>query len=576
MADALAATQESSSIRKWHSDYQGRELDFIGDVLGKKHGRTGKTKLWAFQRYVIESLLEYRRVAISSSRGSGKTHVLGLLIDAFLLTEPSRVIAIGPTMRQIRLGVLSEARKGLTDATRDLNLARNNATEIQVDERHWVVALPARDPDNMRGFHASPAVPGDPDDDHLSEEDLAWLEEQGEDESTRILIVIDEAAGVSADAFRVLRGMMNKPNVYVVMSANPTLGADDDHDYVRAFREGSQYHRIRVSSVPVEDFPAPSGIEYDRTFDRIPEYLVQRSEVEAALREYHASDPILIADWAGTFASGNADFRVVPRRVLEAAVATNGAKLRPLGPRIGVDIGTGHPDFCVASLFVDGEKRVDHKWAPHADDQEAQVSIANTIAALATQWGADVAGRGPGGSEWTGQPIPGERISIDDSGLVGVCDILASRGILVDRVNFARKMAGQWRDVVGTQRFANIRTELHWVARRLLQEGIAIIGRQFADSWNEATWTRFLRDFDSRGPIIKLEKKEDVIKRHGHSPDTFDADLLALRDTTAGYSVIQGGPRVQSAVQDAQNNGSQPIRAGRLRPTKLKGARKIR
>ena len=34
------------------------------------------------------------------------------------------------------------------------------------------------------------------------------------------------------------------------------------------------------------------------------------------------------------------------------------------------------------------------------------------------------------------------------------------------------------------------------------------------------------------GTLIKLEKKEDVIRRHGHSPDHFDADILAMRQTT--------------------------------------------
>ncbi len=34
----------------WFTDYQGRELEFIGDILGLRHARTGKTQLWAAQR----------------------------------------------------------------------------------------------------------------------------------------------------------------------------------------------------------------------------------------------------------------------------------------------------------------------------------------------------------------------------------------------------------------------------------------------------------------------------------------------------------------------------------------------
>lgn len=561
------------SIRKWHSDYKGRELHFIRDVLGRTHPRRpDKIALWKFQRAAIRALFKHRKLAISSSRSSGKTHFLGLLIDAFMFCEPSRVIVIGPSMRQIEKGAMSEARDGLANAKRELHVESSNAHEIKIDERHWALALPARDPDAMRGFHASPTVPSDPDADKLSEEDVAWLADQVSDESTRILLIFDEAPGIIAEAYRVMRGVMTKPNVFVVYSGNPTRGADEDHPYVKAFREGSSFHRIRVSALPAADFPPPSGIVYDEVFDHIPEYLVAKDEIDSALAEYDHADPILISDWAGTFPAGSTDFCVVPRTALEAAVGTRNGNLRPLGPRIGIDIGTGNPDMCVASLFVDGVKRVDHSWAPASDDREGQVSIASTIQALAVQWGEEVEGAHVGGSEWDGSPIPGGRISIDDSGLVGVCDILASRGVYVDRVNFAKRAAGQWRDIVGTQRFLNQRTEMHWVARRGLQEGVFVIPTKFRRSWDEATWTRFERTFDSKGALIKLEPKEKVQARHGRSPDTFDADILAMRAPDQGTMFGQTGGRV---LGRGRNGDGQPIRNGNLRPTRLNGGRRI-
>ena len=525
--------------------------------------------MWRFQRDLIRAVYRRRRVAVTSSRSTGKTHALGHLVAAFLFQEPSRVLVISPTMRQAQKGVLGEARAAIANATTELPLEVNNASEIRIDERHWCLALPSRDPDAMRGFHASPAVPGDPDADTMSEEDLAWLAEQGDDDSTRLLVVVDEAAGVSTEAFRVLDGMLTKPNVYFVMTGNPTLGADEDHEYVRAFRDGSHWHRIRVSSLDPDKFPAPSGVVYDSVYHPVPQYLVQSTDIEAALRQYDEDDPILLADWGGTFPSGSTDWNVVPRTALEAALGTKRQNLRPIGPRMGVDIGTGNPDMCVASLFVDGEKRQEHRFAPSTDDREGQITIATTILALAEKWGSEVEGTGPGNSTWDGSPIPGERISIDDSGLVGVCDILASRGCLVDRVNFARGASGQWRDLVGTQRCVNQRTEMHWVARRGLQEGVFVIPRQFTRSWSEATWTLYERSWDSKGPVLKLEPKEKVVKRHGHSPDTFDADILAMRLPARDSIIRQEGPPVLTP------HSGQPVRNGRLRPTKLKGGRRI-
>ncbi len=525
--------------------------------------------MWRFQRDLVRNVHRHRLVGVTSSRSTGKTHALGYLAAAFFFQEPSRVLVIAPTMRQAQKGVLGQMRTAIADAPTELALQVNNATEVRIDEERWCMALPSRDPDAMRGFHAAPSVPGDPDADVLSDDDLEWIAEQGDDDSTRLLVIVDEAAGVSHEAFRVLAGMLTKPNVYFVMTGNPTLGADEEHEYVKAFRDGSKWYRMRVSSVDPKRFPAPSGIVYDSVYHPVPHYLVQPTDIEAALDEYDRDDPILISDWAGTFPSGSTTWNVVPRTALEAAVGTNRRNLRPIGPRIGVDIGTGNPDMCVASLFVDGEKRQEHRFAPSSDDREGQITIATTILALAEKWGAEVEGRGPGNSTWDGSPIPGDRISIDDSGLVGVCDILASRGCLVDRVNFARGASGQWRDLVGTQRCVNQRTEMHWIARRGLQEGVFIIPRKFRQSWAEATWTTYARAWDSKGPVMKLEPKEKVVKRHGHSPDTFDADILAMRLPARDSIVRQEGPPVLTP------HSGQPVLNGRLRPTKLKGGRRI-
>ena len=554
------------------------ELVFCRDVLGNQHPSlkspsgvtTHEISMWQFSRHLVQAVMKYKRVAVTSSRSTSKTYTLGQLVAAFLYTQPSRVVIVAPSMRQVEKGVMGEAKAALSRATRDLKTSSTSAKEIKLDERHWALGLPSRDPDAMRGFHASPSIPSDPDADGMSEKDLAWIEKASSDDSVRMLIVIDEAPGVSSEAFRVLRGMLTKPNVYLVMTGNPFLGADEDHDFVRAFHESSSFHRMRVSSIPLEEAPAPVGIFYDEEWGHVPEYLVSKREIEIARGEYEFNDPIFQSDWCGTFPSGSTEFNVVPRSALEAAVSSEGRNLRPLGPRIGVDIGTGKPDMCVASLFVDGVKRTDYVWAPDADDQEGQVSIATTIQALSEKWGAECKGIGEGGSDWDGGVIEGPRVSIDDSGLVGVCDILASRGLYVDRVNFARGAAGQWRDLMGTQRFLNQRTEMHWAARRGLQEGVFVVPKKFTRTWNEATWTRFERTFDSKGPLIKLEPKEAVKKRNGgRSPDTFDADLLAMRETSQSPAFSQTGAPVLAGKI------GQPIRAGRLRPTRLKGGKRL-
>tara|TARA_R110000772_G_scaffold74258_6_gene161793 strand:+ start:1408 stop:2895 length:1488 start_codon:yes stop_codon:yes gene_type:complete len=494
---------------------------------------------------------------------------LGRIAQAFLYSRPSRVIITGPSLRQVEKQMMANLRDSWFKSQRKLFAmnGRPSNLELKLTESCFLIGIPARNPDNVRGFHAGPSIPGDADADELSQDDMdffAQLEEEEDD--IDLLWICDEAQGVDPRVFDALEGMMTKPGASCLWTGNPMLGVDDDHPYVKAFREGSGFHRIRVSSFPQEQFPE-TAVEYDKVFDKVPKYLVSDEDKARALTQHDPDEPIFLSDWLGRFSPGSSTSVVVPRTALMAALGTNYRNLRPLGPRIGIDIGTGNPDPCVASLFVNGVKRAQHKWAPAADDHEGQVSIADVILQLAAKWGSELDEE----DNWSGGlPISGARISIDDSGLVGVCDILANRGCYVDRVNFARSAQGQWREIVGTQRFLNIRVEMHWVARRGLQEGIFVIPMEFRESWDQATWTHYERSYDGTGPLIKLEGKDKVKARHGgKSPDAFDADILAMRDTGSGKLFGQTGAKILTDVK------GQPMRAGRLRPTKLPGAKRI-
>lgn len=542
----------------WFASYQGRELDFVGDVLGLRHPKTRQVQLWKAQRAIIEALFKHRFVSVYSCRSAGKTFTSGVLIPTFFYTAPSRVLVTGPGMRQITKLSWAEARTRIINAREPLP-GELLHTELRIDDRHYAICIPSKDPDHLRGFHAGVQVPGDPDSDVMSPEDLEAILE-GVDDATRMLVIIDEPEAVPAETFRVLRGMFNKPNVYCLMIGNPILGIDDEHEYARSVQPGSGWYRIKISAFPESEYGDP--ITYDEVYDRVPEYLVSREALELARQTYDAQDPIFLSDYCGQFTRGSTSNLAIPRSALEAALEAWPRNRRPLGPRMGVDIGAGGADPCVAVLFHNGEKIAEHEWWPSSDDREMQVTIATTIQALAVRWGQELA---ESYDDWDGRPVPGERVSIDASGLVGVADILSSRGYHVDAVNFGARGAGQWGDLVGTERFKNTRAEMHWVARRGLQEGVFVIDPdKFPRSWQQATWTHFERKSDGYGSVVQLEAKEHVRKRHGRSPDTWDADILAMRETSGGRMFGQMGSKV-----------AQPIVNGRLRRTRLKGGRKL-
>lgn len=563
MADALRSQlntrhliEDSAEAEKpspWFTEYQGKELSFAEDVLGLRHPRTRKPMAWAFQRYLFEALFKHKRVAVYGARGIGKDFIAGYIVPTFFYTSPSRILTTAPGMRQVKYVLWSEIAAAMSKATVPLQ-GELTSMSLRLDARHYALGIPSKDPNSVRGWHASPTIGGDPDADTLTEEDLRELLDT--DEGTRLLLVIDEPQGLTQQVFDILRGMMNKPNVYCLMIGNPMMGLEDDHEYVHTLTKDIGFHRIKVSAFPEADFPDPNSHRYHKVFDRVPELFISADAKREALARYDAQDPVFLSDWLGQFCAGSVEQKVVTPSILKGAMASLGVVERiDIGPRIGIDIGTGSPDPCTASLFVNGVKRAAWEWRPPREDKEMRVTTATELARLMVEWGKMVGEAHP--EVWDGEPITGNRVSIDDTANPGVCDILYSKGIPTDRVNFAHSPAGHWPELRGNFRFLNTRAEMHWLARCGLQEGyFAIDPDQFPKSAEEACWARYIRETDGSGTIIKIEKKDDIKKRHGRSPDHWDADILAMRQSAPAAMVRTkgdpgGGMRAKNKIRSA-------------------------
>lgn len=494
----------------------------------------GKIGLWEFQRYAVEALFEHRKLAIRGPRRVGKSHLIGPIVTTFFWTAPSRVLLLSPTLAQNRNVSWSSIHTTIRNAREPLP-GEINTMSVRIGADAYIVSATTKNESSVRGYHSGTALPGDPDADELTEEEALELIQQ--EQTTRFLIWFDEAQDKQGEAVhRALDGILGQENVYVIKSGNPFLGVDDDHGFVRCHKPGSGYHRIHVQGHPIEEYPDTMGS--DKVFDHVPAYIMQPSWKAQMLKDYGEGSPTFLSDVLGQFTEGSTEDLVVTRSMLKGALLQT-PKLK-IGPRIGVDLGF-KSDPCVASLFFNGVKVSEAEWLPDSDDMEAQETIATEIAWLAQQWGEMLHEKFP--DEWDYQAIPGERISVDDTGLVGVCDNLARRGVYVDRVDFGSKALGHHAELNGEHRFINTRAEMYWSARRLLQEGYVQIPEKWSNSWQQAQWTRFERVYKGDGVAIKLEPKDDVKARHGRSPDHWDADVLAMRETTMGSQIISGGAR---------------------------------
>lgn len=546
------ATETEDEKRIWYTEYQGRELDFARERLGHQHPRTGNITLWAGERAIVKSVFANKKTIVRGARGTSKSHAAGAVaIPTFFYTRPSTVLSTAPTLDQVKDITLSETWRTIQSASDETYLAGAEALtpasrRLVIDDEHKILSIASNNPRFMKGRHAGRVIPGDADAEELSPEDEEWFAQMENVKGDRkMLLVIDEAESVSNEAMRMLEGMIVNPNVTVLAVMNPYRGQDEDHWTVKACKPGSDWHSIKLSLFPEDAFPDP--IQADEVFDTIPYYITTLEARKQALKDYDPQDPIFRSDWLGQFAPGDGKTKVIPRPILEAALITKNHPNGPVGPRAAFDIGeTQDPTY--GGVGWDGTLLGTDEFRVTKDDREAQVTIATWIASKLVEWGRELGEAFP--DRWDGRPIPGERTSIDCSGMVGVGDILASKGVLIEDVNFGAGPSGQWGELTAGNYFKNQRAEMHWVVRRGLQEGCFRIPEEFADVWEQAGWANFTREAGPLGPIIVIEPKDDIRERYKRSPDAWDMFMLLCREVdTDGMFATFGSPHMTSMGQ---------------------------
>ena len=487
--------------------YRGRPNDFAAEILGER--------LWEAQRCINSSLVENGKVTVRSCRSSGKTRDIATLVLYFMSCYVCKVITVGASWENVRDQMWAEIRE--LHASSRIPLAGSPlTTEWRLGPKHFAKGFAAKKEERAQGYHAGRLVPEDPDaaisDEELDE--LYALSAAGE-AGELIVWIIDEAVGVEQRVIAPIIGSL-APNSYLALFANPSQDPDADHTFARSHQDGSGYVRIKIASAPADD-----PVSCDHEFTEVPRWLLAPGTIKEWKREWGEHSPMWYSHGLALFYGEGVDGQLITLPLLVAAEVRQPKTIQ--GPWMGVDIASTR-DNCVASLWVDGVKVGEKEWRPRQDDPSKLMTVAQTIVSLSAEWGRALRNR----AGWDGSPIPGKRISVDKTGLgEGVAARLIQMGYHVNPVDFSRKMRKDWPELTGGLLFLNRRAELHWIYRRALEEGIARLPRRWRESWREAQWPRF--EYTSRGgdTVVKIERKEEIIRRHGHSPDHLDSDILA-------------------------------------------------
>lgn len=519
--------------------YRGREGELVVDVFGQK--------LWEFQRWVFQQLEERQFVAVSAGRKASKTETGAGVVASYVLSHESTVLTTAPFGKQVEMQLWQRVHKLWQAAIgRGMTLpGKLNSDSLWIGPEHYAVGMTtatragAQSAAGFAGWHAGVVVPDDPDA-PMTEDELHRLRERADAMGARrLVVVVDEATNVDPAVFNALQGSFSGPNVRVLLLMNATRDTDDPHPAVRAFANGSRYARARVTVLDEADDPEPdegtsSDIGFDRVF-RVPEWLRDRQWVEDCRKEWHrnGATPLWHAFVTGRPPSTSVEERFVTRAALEDCIRRYeagdqyGVQFDPRpGKHMGVDVARSTKgDETVASLVDHGVLVAQHKWRV-ADTMKT----ADTIDELATEWGEK------------DKPLPGRNIHVDVIGVGGgVVDRLRQKGIRVDAVDVGSKPLKDWPRLVRETEFNTRKAELHWIVRRAAEEGLAVIPKEYVDTFKEAQWTRYELVRGGGQTVVAVHKEDDkdgLRARYGRSPDHWDSYMLS-------FSRVSGEPDIR-------------------------------
>lgn len=467
-----------------------------------------------------------RKILIRSCNGAGKTAALAAICNWKLKTsDDSLVVTTASSHTQVKRNLWGEIRKQAKNA-KLFEPKQITETFIKITDKHYAIGISPALPENAQGFHAE-----------------------------KMLIVVDEATGVSRDIMNALFGNATGKEAQVILAYNPI----DTDSFPYEAEHNGDWHLIQISALdhpnivgqallpdhgagasgtdfsPCEDdgrtkvrptnkanaakkrgrpakktgagkksSPAEKIIPVEIQGAVSPEWLndmlpTWSYEVEPSSKDrfefngkYWRRTAEVSARILGEWPDNGGE-GFIPMYLVKQSLET--AEIRGI-KTMGIDIARSGKDETVFAFF-DGNTQLPFYSMRSKDLVE--------IAAKAEEFYRQ------------GWNI----IALDDTGVgAGVTDILKSRGVNCHPVNFAGMPKGFLNKAY--RKFQNARAEMYFnLDDELKRSQIKLLDNRKLHQ--EITAIRI----ETSGEKYLLENKEDIRKRLGRSPDRADATVLA-------------------------------------------------
>ena len=434
---------------------------FARDVLG--------VDLWSKQKEVLSALPDHRRVAVKSGNGLGKGFCAAVAVLWFLHLhdpdDPAIVLSTAPTFRQVRHILWRQIRR-LHRPVAEILGGKMLDTRWELADDRYAMGLSADGADQFQGFH-----------------------------SDNMLIVVDEAEGVSDEIYEAIEAVMTSSDPRLLLIGNPTTVSG-------AFRRAFYEERNLYYTVTISAFDSPNVL----AGKTVVPGLTTAKWVQERVETWGEDNPIYRARVLGEFPDQGEDTLIKLTDIERAArqdspVPATGSDWGPVENIeedvevvLAVDVARFGSDHSVI-LRRRGNRVEDIRTFQKLDTMQLTGWIISAI-----------------------KEFRPTRMYIDEIGVgAGVVDRLKEEGYGVRGVNVARRSRQN-------SVFANLRAEGFWRLRELFASDEIIIP---ADNQLMGELAGLRYSYDSLGRIV-MESKEALRQRGLASPDKADALMLAF------------------------------------------------
>ena len=432
---------------------------FARDVLN--------VRLWVKQEEVLTALTEHRRVAVKAGNGLGKGFCAAVAVLWFIHTHQDAAVALStaPTFRQVRHILWRQIHRLYRPAAKTLGGTMLD-TRWELSDERYALGLSADSAEQFQGFH-----------------------------NPNILIVVDEAEGVSEEIYEAIEAIITSADPLLLLIGNPTTmeGA-----FRRAFFEQrSIYRNITISALDSPNVQAGRVVIPGLT---TAQWIEERKEI------WGEDTPLYRARVLGQFSDQGED-TLLSLQDIKAAVRRplpvgDGAPKPPLPP------GEGGGEGVILAVDVARFGNDRSVILRRRGDCVEDIQVLRQMDTMqVTGWVvAAIREHNP------------EQVYVDEIGVgAGVVDRLRELGHPVRGINVAHKARQD-------HRFINLRAEGYWNLGERFASGRITIPD---DNQLVGELASLRYAYDSQGRI-QMERKDDMRQRGLPSPDKADALMLAF------------------------------------------------